>query len=285
MVRKGWVLVGWLVLATCVQADVATEEATLRALVERFLAGASRSDPIVHESFWDDELIYTSSSGKRFGKAEILRDVAASRDAPVAEPATVYTAEEMRIHLYGASAVVAFRLVGTSVEGGRTKVDRFLNTGTFVKRPDGWRAVAWQATRIPAEEPATAPAAQFHRSPHPPHAGFPFSEAVRAGEFLFLSGQVGNVAGERKVVPGGIREETRQAMENVRAVAGRHGATMADLVRCTVFLADLADWAAFNEVYRSYFTGSFPARSALAASGLALGARVEVECTAYLPAD
>ena len=66
---------------------------------------------------------------------------------------------------------------------------------------------------------------------------------------------------------GFVTQETLQAMENVRAVAGRHGATMADLVRCTVFLADLADWAAFNEVYRSYFTGNFPARSAIAASG------------------
>ena len=72
-------------------------------------------------------------------------------------------------------------------------------------------------------------------------------------------------------------------MTNVRDVAARHGAKLADLVKCTVFLADMADWPAFNEVYRTFFDGPFPARSALAAGGLALGARVEVECIAYLP--
>ena len=108
----------------------------------------------------------------------------------------------------------------------------------------------------------------------------PFSEAVRVGDLVFLSGQIGIVPGSMKLAPGGIAAETRQTMDNIKQVLSTHGYTMADLVKCTVMLADMADWPAFNEIYRSYFTDRFPARSAFGANGLALGARVEVECIA-----
>ena len=108
----------------------------------------------------------------------------------------------------------------------------------------------------------------------------PFSEAVRVGDLVFLSGQIGIVPGSMKLAPGGIAAETRQTMDNIKLVLSTHGYTMADLVKCTVMLADMADWPAFNEIYRSYFTDRFPARSAFGANGLALGARVEVECIA-----
>lgn len=112
---------------------------------------------------------------------------------------------------------------------------------------------------------------------------FPFSEAVRAGDFLFLSGQIGSVPGSADVVPGGIAAESKQAMENIKAVLERHGASMDDVVKCTVFLADMSEWGAFNEVYRAFFPKHFPVRSALGANGLAKGARVEVECVARVP--
>jgi reactive intermediate/imine deaminase len=111
-------------------------------------------------------------------------------------------------------------------------------------------------------------------------AGLPFSEAVRIGDVVYLSGQVGIVPGTLKLVPGGIREESRQAMENIRATLEAHGLAMGDLARCTVMLADIGEWAAFNDVYRTFFVGRYPARSAFGANGLALGARVEVECIA-----
>ena len=111
----------------------------------------------------------------------------------------------------------------------------------------------------------------------------PFSEAVRAGDTLYLAGQIGNLPGQRLLAPGGIGPEARQAMENIRAVLERHGASLDQVVKCTVFLADIKDWPAFNEVYVQFFKQNLPARSALAASGLALGARVEVECIAYVP--
>jgi 2-iminobutanoate/2-iminopropanoate deaminase len=113
--------------------------------------------------------------------------------------------------------------------------------------------------------------------------GLPFSEAVRVGNTLYLSGQIGMAPGKLELVKGGIREETRQTMENMRTTLEAHGYTLDHLVKCTVMLADIAEWGTFNEVYRTYFKVHFPARSALGTSGLALGARVELECIAAKP--
>ena len=123
----------------------------------------------------------------------------------------------------------------------------------------------------------------FLTSPQTAALSLPFSEAVRAGDFLFLTGQIGNVPGKLELVPGGIGPEASQALDNIKAILERHGSSMDALVKCTVFLADIREWPAFNTVYRNYFPHHFPARSALATNGLALGARVEVECIAYAP--
>ena len=108
----------------------------------------------------------------------------------------------------------------------------------------------------------------------------PFSEAVRHGNTLYLSGQVGIVPGSLKLAPGGIKEEAKQTMENIKTSLEAHGYTMANLIKCTVMLTDMSEWSAFNEVYKTFFAGNYPARSAFGANGLALGARVEVECIA-----
>ena len=110
--------------------------------------------------------------------------------------------------------------------------------------------------------------------------GLPFSEAVRVGDTLYLSALLGNKPGTLELVPGGIEAESRQTMVNIRTVLQAHGYSTNDLVRCTVMLADIKDWAAFNEVYRTFFEDRFPARSAMGVAGLALGARVEIECLA-----
>ncbi|NNE05825.1 MAG: RidA family protein [Xanthomonadales bacterium] len=113
----------------------------------------------------------------------------------------------------------------------------------------------------------------------------PFSEAVRVGHMLYLSGMIGNKPGTSQLAEGGIGGETRQTMENIKAVLEKHGSSMDEVVKCTVFLADIAEWAAMNEVYREYFTSDPPARSALGTSGLALGSRVEIECLATVGLD
>jgi len=111
---------------------------------------------------------------------------------------------------------------------------------------------------------------------------YPFSPAVRAGEFLFLSGQIGarNENGTMKLVPGGVEAETRQTLDNIKEILTRNGSSLDRVVKCTVMIADMADWPRINTIYASYFPGPKPARSALGANGLALGARVEIECIA-----
>ena len=108
----------------------------------------------------------------------------------------------------------------------------------------------------------------------------PFSEATRVGDTIYLSGQVGNIPGTIELARGGIRGETKQTLENIRAVLERHGSSLDKVAKCTVFLADIADWPAVNEVYREFFGPQYPARSSVGASGLAIGARVEIECIA-----
>ena len=111
-------------------------------------------------------------------------------------------------------------------------------------------------------------------------AGVPLAEAVRVGDTLYLSGQIGIQPGTLKLVPGGIREEAKQTMTNIRTTLEAHGYTMRDVVKCTVMLADIAKWGDFNDVYKTFFSEPFPARSAIGANGLAIGAQVEVECIA-----
>jgi reactive intermediate/imine deaminase len=114
-------------------------------------------------------------------------------------------------------------------------------------------------------------------------APLPFSESVQLGDTLYVSGQVGNLPGTLTLAPGGIGPEARRTLENIKAILDRHGTSLDRVMKCTVFLADIKDWPAFNEIYREYFKGRLPARSALGANGLALGARVEVECIAWVP--
>ncbi len=134
------------------------------------------------------------------------------------------------------------------------------------------------ALLLGAASPLPAQDRQVINLPTAVTAALPFSSAVRTGNLLFLSGQVGTDG--TGLVAGGIRAEVRQAMENIRGVLEASGSALSRVVKCTVFLADIADYAAMNEVYRSFFPQDPPARSTIAASGLALGARAEIECIA-----
>lgn len=109
--------------------------------------------------------------------------------------------------------------------------------------------------------------------------GLPFSEAVQYGDILYLSGQVGDIG--NVVVPGGIAAETNQVMKNIQGVLERNGSSMENIIKCTCMLADINDWAAMSAEYVKFFPNHKPARSAFGTTGLALGARVEIECMAY----
>jgi reactive intermediate/imine deaminase len=147
-----------------------------------------------------------------------------------------------------------------------------------------WAAVAamtcsYASTALAAD----APPVKFFNSGKVLPNTLPFSEAVKVGNMLYLSGQIGVVPGSMNLVPGGMKAEAKQTMDNIKTTLEAHGYSLDHLVKCTVMLADMADWPTFNDIYKAYFKKHFPARSALGANGLALGARVEVECIAAVP--
>jgi ketosteroid isomerase-like protein len=140
-----------LSISSELRAQTAPDAAELTKLLQDFLAGAGKNDVAMHDRFWADELVYTSSLGRRKGKADIMRELRAETTATPKpeEGTTVYTAEETRIQQYGDTAIVAFRLVATTDKAGTKEVKNYLNTGTFLKRKGKWQVVAWQATAMP----------------------------------------------------------------------------------------------------------------------------------------
>ena len=148
-----------LSVATGARAETAPDATELTKLLKDFLAGAGRNDAGIHERFWADDLIYTASAGRRIGKADILREVREEGPPKPGDESAVYSAEEIRIQQYGDTAIVAFRLVGTTDKDGKKETKNYLNTGTFLKRNGKWQAVSWQATMVPEKkaEPKPSP--------------------------------------------------------------------------------------------------------------------------------
>ena len=141
------------------------------------------------------------------------------------------------------------------------------------------RRLITAAAVILAPAVASAQAPQFLNTN--PQSTAPFSPAVKVGNMLYLAGQLGTDHG--KLVEGGIGPETRQALTNIKTVLEANGSDMEHVVKCTVFLADMKEWPAMNDVYRTMFTaGKFPARSAFGTTGLANSARTEIECLAVV---
>jgi len=151
--RLALLLLGTFALGPTAIADDSVAAVELTRMLHEFLAAAG--DAAAHEQFWAEDLVYTSSSGTRTSKAEIMQGFSESDDNQGEEPGPVYSAEDIRIRVYGTTAVVAFRLVATPAgdatqSGPDSVVQHYFNTGTFVKRDGRWQVVAWQATKIPA---------------------------------------------------------------------------------------------------------------------------------------
>lgn len=132
----------------------------------------------------------------------------------------------------------------------------------------------------PAQAAPARPTVQHFGRPVLNGQPLPFSDAVRVGDVLYLSGQIG--VGADGKVPEGIEAQTKLAMDNIGGVLKRAGLGYGDVFHCTAFLSDMKNWPAFNKVYVPYFeAGKLPARSAFGVNGLALGALLEIECQAY----
>ncbi len=114
-----------------------------------------------------------------------------------------------------------------------------------------------------------------------PQAIGPYSQAIQVGQFIYTSGQIPLNPATGTLVEGGIREQTQQSLSNIKAVLEAAGVKMSNVVKTTVFLADMNDFAAMNEVYATFFSKPFPARSAVAVKTLPKGALVEIEVVAY----
>ena len=143
---RAFLLAAALVIAPIAAAE---DEEILKAMLHDFLANSATAE--AHEKFWADDLVYSSSAGLRFGKADIMQGFEAGDDEAASEPpAVVYSGKDVDVRLYDDMAIVAFKLVGTPSDGSDNLY--YYNTGTFVKRDGEWRVVAWQATKIP---PAT----------------------------------------------------------------------------------------------------------------------------------
>ena len=158
-----------LMLGPGLHAQSAPDAAALTSFLKEFLDGASRNDAAMHDRFWAEDLIYTGSSGRRIGKGDIMRDTRSAPAPKPGDPATAYSAEDIRIQQYGTTAVVAFRLVGMTSREGKTETANYLNTGTFFKRNGKWQVVSWQATRMPrseeeARKEVAATEAAFHQA-------------------------------------------------------------------------------------------------------------------------
>src|SRR3954469_16313557 len=140
-------------------SQAASDAAELTKMLNDFLAGASKNDPAAHDKFWADDLIYTRSTGVRTTKAEIMKGLSSAPAPKADDPVVTYSAEDIQIHQYGDTAVVAFRLViNTTNKDGTTKTGSNLNTGVFLKRNDMWQVVAWQSTIVPQPKADAKPA-------------------------------------------------------------------------------------------------------------------------------
>ena len=138
--------------ASAQSSDADSEQkAVLTAMLHKFLGSSDQRE--AHVSFWADDLVYTSSAGSRFGKADILSGFDEPDEAEEVQeaeddgPTMAYTGEDVKVQLFGTTAIVTFQLVGTPDDGSEVK--NYFNTGTFLLRNGEWRAVAWQATVIP----------------------------------------------------------------------------------------------------------------------------------------
>lgn len=137
------------------------------------------------------------------------------------------------------------------------------------------------ATTATAQQPADTTHAQKQVIQLPGSVpGLPFSSAVRVGNILYLSGSIGVLPGTRQLVDTGIVKQTQQTLENIKAVLTYAGSSMERVFKCTVFLTNIRDFDDMNRVYTTFFPKDPPARSTVAGSGLALGAKVEIECLA-----
>jgi reactive intermediate/imine deaminase len=268
-------------------ADVSSVDAIIKAVYDVISgdAGQKRDWDRFQTLFYKEgRLIPTNKNAetKLFGANPLTPEGYIKRVEPVFAQNGFYEKEIARkMDTYG-NIVQAF----STYEARRQKTDekpflRGINSFQLLFDGNRWwvLTIFWQAETPDNPIPDKYERSQTEYLSSETLKGYPFSESVRVGNVIYLSGQIGTDAAG-KVVAGGIAAETKQALENIKAALERQGSSMDNIVKCTVMLADFKEWAEMNKVYVTFFKNNLPARSALGASGLALNARVEIECMA-----
>lgn len=268
-------------------ADVSSVDAIMKAVYDVISgdAGQPRDWDRFRSLFYKDaRLIPTSKNAetKIFGANPITPEGYIKRVEPIFAKDGFYEKEIARkMDTYG-NIVQAF----STYEARRKKDDEkpFLRgINSFQLFFDGNRwwvlTIFWQAETPDNPIPNKYERSQVEYLSSEVLKGYPFSESVRVGNLIYLSGQIGTDA-TGKLVSGGISAETKQALENIKTALERQGSSMDNVVKCLVMIADMKEWAEMNKVYVTYFNKNLPTRSSFGANGLALGARVEIECIA-----
>ncbi len=231
-------------------AEAAPDSVALVKMLEDFLAGASRSEAAAHDRFWAEDLVYTGSSGRRIGKADIMKDAHDTQPPKPGEPITAYGAEQIRVRQFGETAVVTFRLVATTKEKDATHVARYWNSGTFVKRAGKWGVVCWQATRIdPTEDEAHREVAMAETA---------FRQALRVGEAAAIEALT--EPGFMWTRAGGSATTREQLLHTLRANGGRPVLPDADSIAIAVY----GETAIARGVVEKKPSGLHPTRDAAA---------------------
>ena len=240
-------------------------DALTRVLRDYEQAWRARDAAALAELFTEDGFVLQNGRPPARGR-EAIRQAYANAGGPLFLRALAYSADGVTGYIIGAYS------------GQMNGPD----DGKFIlalrQRPDGRWMIA--ADMDNSNRPPLPPGPAYHTLPERAELNLPYSDAVRSGSLLFLSGTIGAGASTRQPVEGGVEAETRQALENIKSNLAAHDSALDRVVKCTVFLADIADFEKMNGVYREFFPANKPARTTVGVAGLPRGARVEIECIA-----
>jgi reactive intermediate/imine deaminase len=243
-------------------------DALTRVLRDYEQAWRARDAAALADLFTEDGFVLQNGKPPVRGR-EAIRAAYAGAGGPLYLRALAYSADGVTGYIIGAY---------TGQQNGPDE-------GKFIlalrQRPDGrWLIAADMDNSNRREPPPGGGGPSYHTLPERAGLNVPYSDAVRSGNLLFLAGTIGAAASSREVVAGGVVAETRQALDNIKTNLEAHGSSLDRVVKCSVFLADIADFERMNGVYREYFPANKPARTTIGVAALPMSARVEIECVA-----
>jgi reactive intermediate/imine deaminase len=281
------ILIGLAIIFTTFQTAPAqtASGAAANPKIEQELLKANREydaaivagDANALDKIFADEFVYTNPDGEVRDKAQQLA-FARSGDLKLESG----TSDQVKMRVYGNMAVMTGRFTAKGQFKGKSLEINERYTAVWIKQNGRWRLVAEQGNLIKPQstDAEKVSSVNYYIAEERKNLNRPYSDAVRVGNTLYLSGAIGTMRGTNQLVTGGIEAETRQTLENIKQTLEANGSSLNEVVKCTVMLADISEWDKMNAIYRTYFPNNRPARSSLGVNGLVLNARVEIECIA-----